>query len=368
MIGIKAAFSHSYASARKRFFDAAQTIGLQVESYKQRMPGRDHETLAMDVVLDGSPDADRLVVVSSGVHGVEGFCGSGVQVFAMHDEEFRAQARARAVAVLYIHAVNPYGFSYARRVTYENVDLNRNFHDFSEPLPVNVGYRALHSLLVPNRWPPTLGNKARIGWLALRQGKRAVQTAVTGGQYEFPDGLFFGGTQATWSNETLRSVVRKYAARAAHIAWIDIHTGLGPSGKGERILSARDDVQGLADARSMWGDQITSFFEETTVSAKVSGAMLGSIRHECAQAEFNAISIEFGTQPVKDVLTALRADQWLQNHPKTSLRKAQGIKRQMLNAFFTDTDEWKQQVVDQAREALMQSVAGIGAVVSRSAT
>jgi hypothetical protein len=359
MIDAKAGFSHTYASARKRFFEAAQAHGLEVKSYKHRMPGRDQETLAMDVVLDGAPDADRLLVVSSGVHGVEGFCGSGVQVFALHDEEFRARARERGVALLYIHAVNPYGFSHIRRVTYENVDLNRNFCDFSKPLPVNLGYPALHPLLLPKEWPPTWGNKAKLAWLMWRQGKRAVQTAVSAGQYQFPDGLFFGGKEPTWSNQTLRKVVRSYAAHARHIAWIDLHTGLGPAGKGERILSARNDAHGLADAQKMWGNDVTSFFQESSVSATVSGAMLEAMRQECAQAVFNAISIEYGTQALDEVLAALRAEQWLHRNPRAPAVKKQAIKRQMLDAFFTDTDAWKEQVVSQAREAMLQSVAGI---------
>jgi hypothetical protein len=359
MIAITDAFSHSYAAARKRFFDAAQVNGLPVDSYKHRLPGRDKETLAMDVVLDGSPDAPRLLVISSGVHGVEGFCGSGVQVFTLHDDALRAKARERGVALLYVHAVNPYGFSHIRRVTQENVDLNRNFCDFSQPLPINVGYRALHPLLLPKRWPPTLGNTVSMGWLLMRQGKRAVQTAVSGGQYEFDDGLFYGGTQPTWSNQTLRSVARKYASRARHIAWIDLHSGLGPSGKGERILGARDNEQGLADAKGMWGDDVTSFFEDSSVSANVSGDMLGAIGQECAQADFNAICIEYGTQALRVVLQAMRAEQWLQNNPRASLARAQQIKRQLLDAFFTDTDAWKARVVAQAREAMLQSVSGI---------
>lgn len=358
MIEAKAGFSHSYASARKRFLAAARARELPVESYKHRFPGRDNETLAIDVVLDGSPDARRLIVVSSGVHGVEGFCGSGIQVFSLHDDEVRVRAKAAGVAILYIHAVNPYGFSYIRRVTHENVDLNRNFHDFSQPLPVNVGYRALHDLLIPKQWPPTLGNKAKLGWMIATQGKRAFQAAVSGGQHEFEDGLFFGGTQATWSNETVRTIVRKYCAVAQSIAWLDLHTGLGPEGKGERILSARNNPEGLADAKSMWGEAITSFFEATTVSANVTGGMLAALQLECAQADFNAISIEYGTQPIKSVMAAMRAEQWLQKNPRTGATQAQRIKRQMLNAFFVDTDAWKSTVIEQAREALFQAIAG----------
>jgi hypothetical protein len=97
------------------------------------LTGRDGEALAMDVARDGPADADRLLIVSSACHGVEGYCGSGVQVAALHDAQWREKARAQGVAVLYIHALNPYGFSHIRRVTHENVDLNRNFHDFSKP-------------------------------------------------------------------------------------------------------------------------------------------------------------------------------------------------------------------------------------------
>ena len=111
----------------------------------------------------------------------------------------------------------------------------------------------------------------------------------------------------------------------------------------------------------MWGDNVTSFFQDSSVSASVNGAMLETIRHECAQADFNAITIEYGTHPLKVVLQAMRAEQWLQNNPRASVGKAQKIKRQMLDAFFIDTDIWKKQVVAQAREALLQSVAGIGA-------
>ena len=63
-------------------------------------------------------------------------------------------AKAAKVAVLYIHALNPYGFSWWRRTTHENVDLNRNFRDFGAPLPRNEAYDEIADLLVPQAWPP----------------------------------------------------------------------------------------------------------------------------------------------------------------------------------------------------------------------
>ena len=107
MPGIVEAFSSSYAEARKKFLEAAAAAGLPIESHAHPLKGRDGEDLAMDVVRDGPADAKKLLIVSSACHGVEGYCGSGVQVAALHDAEWRAKARDAGVATLYIHALNP---------------------------------------------------------------------------------------------------------------------------------------------------------------------------------------------------------------------------------------------------------------------
>jgi len=147
------AFAQSYAAARQKFLAAAQEAGLAVRSHVHPRRGRDGEDLAMDVALQGAPDAEALLVLSSACHGVEGFCGSGAQVALLADQEFAAAARSAATAVLYVHALNPYGFSWWRRTTHENVDLNRNFHDFTKPLPANVAYDEIADWLVPQQWP-----------------------------------------------------------------------------------------------------------------------------------------------------------------------------------------------------------------------
>ena len=148
-------FSQRYAEARAKFLAAADAAGLDATSHPHPMLGRDGEPLALDVVRDGPLDAASLLIVSSACHGVEGFCGSGVQTALLHASAWRRAAAEAGVAVLYLHALNPYGFSWWRRTTHENVDLNRNFHDFSQPLPRNPGYDELAAALVPASWPPS---------------------------------------------------------------------------------------------------------------------------------------------------------------------------------------------------------------------
>lgn len=363
MNSIVAAFAGSYGQARRKFLDAATALALPVESHRHPLPGSEGEELAMDVVRDGPAGAANLLIVSSACHGVEGFCGSGVQVAALGDPAWRALCQARDVTVLYIHGLNPYGFSHLRRSTHENVDLNRNFHDFSAPLPVNAAYREVQPLLLPQEWPPGADNLAAIDRFLASHGAAAFQAAITRGQHEFPDGLFFGGTSACWSNLTVRRVLRSHGQQAARIGWIDIHTGLGPPGIGERIYAGRDDRDAVERARGWWDGggrtPVTSIYDGSSVSAFLTGMMFNAAYDECPQAQYTGLALEFGTLPLAQTLQALRGEQWLLRNPQAPSQQAQQIRQQLRDAFYTDTDEWKKRVVPQALEALGQAADGL---------
>ena len=352
-------FSQSYAEARGKFLAAVDAAGLDVESHPHPMLGRDGEPLAMDVVLEGPKDARALLIVSSGCHGVEGYCGSGVQTSLLHDTSWRVVVRNAGVAVLYIHALNPYGFSWWRRTTHENVDLNRNFHDFSRPLPANPAYDEIAALLVPALWPPAPEINEAIARFIVQRGERALQEAISGGQYDHPEGLFYGGRNPTWSQVTLRHVLQQHGTRCSKLGWIDLHTGLGPNGHGERIFACRDDAAALQRARAWWSHDVTSIYDGSSSSALLSGLMWLAAYEECAQAEYTGIALEYGTEPVMTVMNALRADQWLENHPEAGEAQRLQIKRQVRDAFYTDTDEWKQRIVEQGVDVAMQAVRGL---------
>jgi hypothetical protein len=354
-------FAQRYAQARNLFLSAADAAGLDVESHPHPMLGRDGEPLAIDVVHEGARDARSLLIVSSACHGVEGFCGSGVQHALLADAGWHRLVRDSGVAVLYVHALNPYGFSWMRRVTHENVDLNRNFHDFGQPLPANPAYDEIAAVLVPPSWPPSDTVNAALQRFVAVHGLRALQQAVTSGQHDHPQGIFYGGRNPTWSNVTVRHLLQEHASRCARLAWIDLHTGLGPSGVGERICACRDDAAALARARAWWGAGVTSIYDGSSASAQLTGMMWQAAYDECPQAQYTGLALEFGTVPLMDVLDALRADQWLENHPEAAATQREAIVRSVRDAFYTDTDAWKAAVLAQAFDAARQAVTGLAA-------
>ncbi|MDN3922431.1 M14 family metallopeptidase [Roseateles violae] len=352
-------FAAGYAEARAKFLAAAEAAGLDNEEHLHPLLGAEGERLALDAVRQGPRDAERLLIISSGCHGIEGFAGSGIQVGFLSDPGWHAAVRASGVAVLYIHALNPYGFSWLRRVTQEGVDLNRNFHDFHRPLPRNAGYEEIASALVPPHWPPTEADAARLRAYAEQHGERALQTAITGGQYTDELGLFYGGHAPTWSHQTLRHLLEEQGRGARHIGWIDLHTGLGPRGHGERIFACRDDAAALARARAWWGAEVTTVHDGSSSSAPLQGLMWNVIFETCPQAEYTGIALEYGTVPLSEMIDALRADHWLEAHPDAPAEQARAIKQQMREAFYIDSADWKQQLLEQARQAARQALDGL---------
>ena len=116
-------FSPSYAVARARFRAAVERVDWKSYAYPIGHLGPDGDDLTIDVAL--SPEVtDRVVALSSGIHGVEGFFGSAVQVALL--ERWRPSHPPKVRWVL-IHALNPYGFAWSRRFDADNIDVNRNF-------------------------------------------------------------------------------------------------------------------------------------------------------------------------------------------------------------------------------------------------
>jgi hypothetical protein len=144
-------FAHSYDEARSKFLNISQSVGAILTQHA--LPnhcGPNGEALFVDVAQLGAVNPKSLLILISGTHGVEGFCGSGCQVGYLADRVY--EALPADAGVMLVHALNPFGFAWLRRVNEANVDLNRNFQNFNESLPSSVGYEAFHDYLVPQDW------------------------------------------------------------------------------------------------------------------------------------------------------------------------------------------------------------------------
>lgn len=352
-------FSASYAEARARFLATARGAGATMSSWVHPERAPDGGELATDCAWIGPVDARQVLVLVSGTHGVEGFCGSGAQVDWLRRGE--ADRLGPGQAALLVHALNPYGFAWKRRVTHENVDLNRNFVDFRAPLPANPQYDALAAALKPADWSPETQAATRrvLRGFSETHGPRALAQAVSGGQYRFPDGLFYGGAEPTWSRRTLEAIFRTFLSEATDIGVIDYHTGLGPEGYAEPILCAAPGTPEYDRAMHWYGLAAKSHLAGDSVSAEIAGDWLAAAPALASQARVTAIALEVGTQDSNRVLDALRADNWLHAHGDPLGPEGQRIKDQILAAFYVDTDLWRGMVLGQSLKATRAALAGL---------
>ena len=73
-------FSPDYRTARERFRESVHGFGITVDSHVIAARGPQGEPLAIDVATIGPPRCRHAVILSSGLHGIEGFFGSAVQL------------------------------------------------------------------------------------------------------------------------------------------------------------------------------------------------------------------------------------------------------------------------------------------------
>ncbi len=353
-------FSTSYAEARRKFGDAAAAAGAKLAEYRSPSKGPGGEALATDVARLGPEGAERVLITLSATHGAEGFCGSGIQIASLA-AGFGRQLPA-GTAVLIVHAINPYGFAWIRRVTEENVDLNRNFVDHTKPLPRNDAYDELADAICPAEWTDAAlaASRARFAVFTAAHGAAALQKAISGGQYSHPDGVFYGGARPVWARQTLERIVGEQLTGARRVGLIDYHTGLGPYGHGEQIVLHPGGSAAYRRAEQ-WFGTITNPALGTSTSAELQGDNLQGLAAIFARRgiEFTGMALEYGTLSLNEVLDAVRADNWLHHHGDLASAKGKRLKAQIRDAFYCDKDDWKEMLVEQGMRAQQGALAGL---------
>lgn len=353
-----APLSRSYADARASFVAAANSAGAQLDAHPHPLTGPDDGELAVDVATIGDATANHTVLVVSATHGVEGYCGSALQ---SHWLASHAHQRPAGTRVVMIHALNPYGFAWVRRVNEDNVDLNRNFVDWSEPAPANPRYAEIADLLVPAAWTEAEQTDTTLQLLAVaeRWGFDELQGAISGGQYTHPDGLFHGGSGPVWSHRWLRGWAAQHLRECERLTIIDLHSGLGPWGHGELIVHADVGSDEYRRAEAMWGD-VRSMQAGESVSAVLQGDWLATTQQLAPRAEITAAALEFGTVDPVTVLQALRADAWLHAHGDPRGPGAADVAAQVRAAFADDDPTWIATLWDRFADVFGQALAVTG--------
>lgn len=350
-------FAPTYREARERLLEAARSAGALVTSHRHPGPAPDDSPLFTDVVRVGPQEARQVLLVISGTHGVEGFAGSAIQLAALH--AVRTQPLPHDTALILIHALNPYGFAWCRRVDAQNIDVNRNLMDHDAVAPDNPDYELLHGLLCPQEWSEAtrLDGARTLSDFQAQRGRSSLENALAKGQRSHDDGLFYGGREPSWSIQLLRSTLASTVRHTDRIILLDVHTGLGSYGGCQLICGIEEGSSRVAAVRG-WLGEGALFFGEGSGYQRMAGAIDSGIEALLEGIEVTPVTVEFGTLPTLDVLQALRADNWLHRHrARPDLNDP--IKQDMRRAFNPQDEDWRELVLVRGRQVIARAIQGL---------
>ena len=343
-------FSESYFQARGRFRDA---VGDRLVTLPIAARGPGAEALGIDIAVFGPARPRRVVLHSSGLHGIEGFAGSAIQLDLL---ERGVPDLPEDTALIVAHVLNPYGMAWLRRVNEENVDLNRNFlaedEDYSG---APDGYASFDAFLNPPT-PPAVDAFWFTGiGLILRHGFPALKQTIVGGQYAFPKGLFFGGARLQEGPAVYWRWLAETLVDAEHIVGIDVHTGLGKSGVDTLLVEAERGEPLYERMRATFGERVTPWDPNEGIAYAIRGGYPSLIPRVAPEARVDFVTQEFGTIAPILVLKALRAEnRWHHwgsgtiDHPSK-----QGIK----DTFCRPGEDWARSILARGEELLDEAFA-----------
>ncbi len=354
-------FSPDYATARARFRDAARAAGFSLTAHGIDPRGPDGGDLTLDVARKGPKDARKVLVVSSGTHGIEGFFGSAVQLGLLGGLFARVKLPAH-VAVVLVHAMNPYGFAWQRRVNENNIDQNRNFLlDGAEFSGAPDGYRALDSLLnpqtPPGRFEPFLLSFARE---VLKHGFPALKTAVATGQYEYPQGVFYGGKGPSKVQQILREHAPRYIGQPERVLHVDFHTGLGKWGTYALCVDLPVGDPRVAQLGREFGTAYVQGFDTKGVLYEIRGGLGRWLEQQFPGTRYDTLLAEFGTYSSLRVITAMRRENRAHHFAAGKPNVLAEARAELREVFSPKSMAWKRTVVERGVHVVEQALTACG--------
>ena len=350
-------FSKSYAEASGRFAIACQELtsaghNVSHQRLKLGIKGPEAEELAIDIAVIGSLKSGKAIMSSSGVHGVEGYPGSAIQLSIM--DKLAKSLPFDDHAVILIHAVNPYGMAWWRRFNENNVDLNRNFLRTDEHYSgVPEGYEEVKDFInpktIPKKREPSFNIRALM--LILRHGFNNLKQAVAEGQYQYPTAIQYGGSKLEKGPTMLIEWLMTNLASTNKLFAIDHHTGLGPSGHDTLLLPLElkfDDREKFAKLQNLFPGHIELLDAKSGVGYEIKGDIHQGLVNRFPNISWTYLTQEFGTfKPIKVIRANRDENRWTQwgSHIDEAGAKNHWTRYNLLRIFNPNDANWQEKII-----------------------
>jgi hypothetical protein len=254
-----------------------------------------------------------------------------------------------------------------RRYNENNVDLNRNFIEDWDNFDrsSNKDYPLVESFLEPkgkmgNAFWHEVGFYLSLAKEAIFTGANTISDALLTGQYEYPEGVYYGGNGDEKSTTYLKGVFADCLdGTYENIIHIDIHSGYGPR-YNMVIFNSVQDPTTEADAKAAFGydyiiatdsEDFYETFGDTTDYFYRLAKSLGTDK------ELYSTCFEFGTigDGFLDSIISLKytVDENRQHwYPTKSKITAEMVQQNYYELFYPTETEWREKTIQDFKDAI----------------
>ena len=371
----KPAESYAYSESFYTTYDEIRAhLAERVESLTRDGIAVEYTSFAVDesddlyidnIYLPATSETTNLIVLTTGVHGMEGYIGS--VMLDVFFEEVYPTLDTESTGILVVANINPYGMKYMRRYNENNVDLNRNFIEDWESfdLSSNKEYPKVDSFLQPegkmgNAFWHEVGFYLSLAKEAIFTGAGTISDALLTGQYEYAEGVYYGGNGDEISTAYLKAVFADcLASEYENIVHIDIHSGYGPR-YNMVIFNSVQDPTTEEEAKAAFGyDYIIAtdseefyetFGDTTDYFYRLSNSMGG-------EKDLYSTCFEFGTigDSFIDSILSLKytvdenREHW---YPSDNEITKEMVKENYYELFYPTETEWREKTVSDFKDAI----------------
>ena len=357
-------FADSYEQAKALFSESVHKI----QELWQKTSFTSHPFAAPELTADMfTAEANQvkrnLLILISGVHGIEGYTGSALQSYFCH--ECLDLLNPDDTGLVLVHGVNPWGMKHYMRNNEHNVDLNRSFLTNWGNLPENTEYAQMTALFQPAKaYGYAISHRISFYWkllkLALQKGAGKAKSVAFLGQYHFPEGIYYGGTGNEESSRLILSIYETlFTSCYENLYLVDLHTGYGPK---NQMTIVNSPYEKRSTEELIEGFDYPCF---TKLSAKdfyaINGDMIDYF-YKLSESKFSgnklfATCFEFGTtgdRPAKQ-LEALRlniAVNQKRHHGAINPKAEERLNKQYRELYYPSSSVWRKKAIQDFHRAL----------------
>lgn len=354
-------FKDTYAQSREAFLQATQGKS-QVFHFKSTQ-GKDY---TIDYFVQSAiKKKQTLFIIFSGIHGIEGFVGSAVQRFWL--QTLKQNPLPENFGLVMVHGLNPFGFSELRRVNENNIDLNRNFVLNSDVYSSrNESYEKINPFLNPEEPAEhSFFSNLKFYYNAIKYVVQfslpVLRRAVLQGQYQFDQGIFFGGKEYQPQQALIDQLIATEASQYENTFVIDLHTGYGQKGKLHMLVGTKK-AESPAELSDIFGENNVEYGDKKDFYM-VYGDLISYVMNQIKNKyKKNALGIafEYGTldsQKLKGTIDSLHRmilenqSHWHAAKTPEDKKEIDGLFREM---FAPSDTAWQQSCLEQTQQAMQK--------------